>query len=122
LANIDFEEYLLSQYIQNQHLNFENNSKKSRFIHLTNKYLIITISFLFLSAVPYYIENFKDNNPQKVEITNFNDLNFIGDSTMSKIPSQKKITVTTKEKPTPPPSIGRKDGTIRNPTLPPKKK
>ena len=121
-AKNEYEEYIISQYIHNQRINFQNNSKKSKYIHLTKKALVISVALMFLSAIPYFLENINQTSSQKVEIVNWKDFKIVGDSTMSKESSPKPATTVPKPKPTPPPSIGRKDGNIGRPPLPPKKK
>lgn len=58
-ANNDFEEYIIGEYAANAHTNFQNNGRKSAFIHLANTFIIVTIILLLLSSIPYYIINFK---------------------------------------------------------------
>ena len=115
-AQKEWEEYIIEEYAFDAHINFENNGRKSGFIHLSNTFIISTIILLIIAAVPYYISNIKKENFQKVEIINFNKMeNLMG----KEVP--KPATTTPNPKPTPPPSIGRREGTIPKPTPPPTK-
>ncbi len=73
-ANKDLEEYIIGEYAVNAHTNFQNNGRKSAFIHLANTYIIVTIILLLLSSIPHYINNFEKDDHKKIEVINLNEL------------------------------------------------
>ncbi len=101
----DLEEYINSQYAEHTHLNVQSNDLKSYYIHKANGFLIATILVAFVSSIPYVVDTIiKPTEPQKIEITNFNQ---IKENQMSedKKPEPTKQEAIPKpiEKPTPPP-------------------
>ena len=123
LAKNDLEAYIIGEYAANAHTNFQRNGQKSAFIHLTNTYIIVTIILLLLTAVPYFVKTFKNDNHQKVEIINHNETkeNCMSQETSKPTTTPKPTTTVPNPKPTPPPSTGRRDGNVPKQTPPPSK-
>jgi hypothetical protein len=66
---------MISEYLNN---NISNNDQKSKYLHRSKQFLLICISAIIFSALPFfinYLENQKKASATKVEVTNFNDLN-----------------------------------------------
>jgi len=118
LAQDDFEEYIMTQYVKDASINYLNNARKSGFVHRANLSIVITLVSIIITASAYFITNANKVDYQKIEIVNIDKLNQTRGEIMSKEPTKP---TTPAPKPTPPPSIPRRDGNVPQKPPTPKK-
>lgn len=64
-----FEEYLTLKFAELLDWNAFNNDTKSRYLHLSKRYIFISILMLALSFIPFFMNSMsKPDKPQKIEI------------------------------------------------------
>ena len=66
---------MISEYLNR---NISNNDQKSKFLHISKRYLLICILFIILSSIPFlcnYIKYQDNKEITKVQVMNIQDLN-----------------------------------------------